>query len=234
VPRWFTVGVAVHEETAVNAEWGDRLGPEVLTAIRDKKLLPVVELDRGFIHPTHPGQVMVSYFQAGRICDFIAKEWGEAKLLEMLHAFGKGQDTATVVRDQLKLEPAGFDKRFLAAVEAETARQVKGFDEWRKRLKGVAEMAKKKDHEGVIREGSAIREMYPDYVEAGSVYEFLGEAYLAQKGRQVRHLDPRGLRQDGRPQSGDTQTAGKTPGRERAQAGRRGGARASQLYLSHG
>ena len=27
VPRWFTEGLAVHEETAVNKEWGDRLDP---------------------------------------------------------------------------------------------------------------------------------------------------------------------------------------------------------------
>jgi len=27
VPRWFTEGLAVHEETAVSPEWGDRLAP---------------------------------------------------------------------------------------------------------------------------------------------------------------------------------------------------------------
>jgi tetratricopeptide (TPR) repeat protein len=181
VPRWFTEGVAVHEETAANAEWGDRLGPDVLSAIREKKLLPVAELDRGFIHPTNPGQVLVSYFQAGRICDFIAKEWGEDKLLDMLHAFGKGQDTATVVRQQLKIDAAEFDKRFLAVVEAETQRQVDGFEAWRKGLKGLAEMEKKKDFDGIIREGVVIRDLYPDYVEAGSVYETLAAAYTAKK-----------------------------------------------------
>ena len=51
VPRWFTEGIAVHEETAVSPEWGDRLAPDVIMAIKDKKLLPVAELDRGFVHP---------------------------------------------------------------------------------------------------------------------------------------------------------------------------------------
>ena len=36
----------------------------VIDAIKDKKLLPIAELDRGFIHPTAPAQVIVSYFQA--------------------------------------------------------------------------------------------------------------------------------------------------------------------------
>ena len=66
MPRWFTEGLAVHEETAVSPDWGDRLSPDVIAAIKDKKLLPVAELDRGFIHPTYPAQVIVSYFQAGR------------------------------------------------------------------------------------------------------------------------------------------------------------------------
>jgi tetratricopeptide (TPR) repeat protein len=184
VPRWFTEGMAVHEETAVSSEWGDRLGPDVLAAIRDKTLLPVTELDRGFIHPKAPAQVIVSYFQAGRICDFISKEYGEPKLLDMLHAFGRGEDTATVFRGQLKIEPAEFDKRFIAAVEAETRKEVDSFKEWSKRLRGVRDMAKQKDYDGVIREGAAIRDLYPDYVEDGSVYEFLAEAYLEKKDRK--------------------------------------------------
>ncbi len=51
VPRWFTEGLAVHEETQASPEWGDRLTPVMLLAVKDKKLLPVDELDRGFIHP---------------------------------------------------------------------------------------------------------------------------------------------------------------------------------------
>ena len=57
-------------------------------AIKDKKLLPVAELDRGFVHPK-PEQVVVSYFQAGRICDYITDKWGWDTLLAMLHDFGQ-------------------------------------------------------------------------------------------------------------------------------------------------
>ena len=65
VPRWFTEGMAVHEETADVARLGDRLDPTVIGAINAKKLLPIAQLDRGFIRPTYPNQVIVSYFQAG-------------------------------------------------------------------------------------------------------------------------------------------------------------------------
>ena len=66
VPRWFTEGLAVHEETQVSPEWGDHMSPDILVAIRDKKLLPVAKLDRGFIFPEYPAQVVVSYFEAGQ------------------------------------------------------------------------------------------------------------------------------------------------------------------------
>src|ERR1041385_7607484 len=60
VPRWFTEGMAVHEETAASPEWGDRLDPMVLRAIKDKKLLPIAELERRFVRQSHPGEVAVS------------------------------------------------------------------------------------------------------------------------------------------------------------------------------
>jgi tetratricopeptide (TPR) repeat protein len=180
VPRWFTEGMAVHEETAASPEWGDRLGPEVIAAIKEKKLLPVAQLDRGFVRQAYPGQVVVSYFQAGRICDYINREWGYAKLLAMMHDFARGTPTPEVIEKQLGIKPEEFDKRFLAALEVETRKSVEGFDDWRKRIKEVAEFARAKRHDDVIREGTAIRDLYPEYVEAGSVYEFLAEAYEAK------------------------------------------------------
>ena len=102
VPRWFTEGMAVHEETAASPDWGDRLDPAGDQAIKDKKLLPVAELDRGFIRPSYPTQVVVSYFQAGRICDYINEKWGYDKLLEMMYAFAESKPTPEVVRDEAR------------------------------------------------------------------------------------------------------------------------------------
>ncbi len=180
VPRWFTEGLAVHEETAVSPEWGDRLDPHVIMAIKDKKLLPVAELDRGFIRPTYPTQVVVSYFQAGRICDYINKEWGWPKLLAMIHDFGEGATTTEVIQKELDMKPEDFDKHFLAALTAETQKTVDGFDDWRKQLKKVSEEYKARDYEEMIRDASGIRDTYPDFVEQGNVYQILADGYLAK------------------------------------------------------
>src|SRR5579862_9053641 len=152
VPRWFTEGLAVHEETAVSPEWGDRLDPHVIAALRDKKLLPVAELDRGFVRPTYPAQVVVSYFQAGRICDYIAGKWGWPKLLAMIHDFAGGASTADVIEKELGLKPADFDKEFLAALTAETQKTVDGFEDWRKGLQKVAAEYKAHDYEQMIKD----------------------------------------------------------------------------------
>ena len=165
VPRWFTEGLAVHEETAVNPEWGDRISPMVLKAIKDKKLLPVTELDRGFVHPTDAAQVIVSYFQGGRICDYINEKWGWDTLLAMLHDFGAGEETAAVIRKELKIEPEEFDKQFIASVETGG-------------MKLISEFAKTKAYDAIIKEGEKIQDWYPDYVEDNNLYEILAKAYL--------------------------------------------------------
>ena len=178
VPRWFTEGLAVHEETAVNREWGDRISPMVLKAIKDKKLLPVTELDRGFVHPTEAAQVIVSYFQGGRICDYINEKWGWDTLLGMLHDFGAGEETAAVIRKELKIEPGEFDKRFFAFVEADTKKQVDHFEQYSGGMKLISELAKSKAYDAIIKEGEKIQDWYPDYVEDNNLYEILAKAYL--------------------------------------------------------
>jgi tetratricopeptide (TPR) repeat protein len=188
VPRWFTEGVAVHEETAVSPEWGDRMIPDVLMAIKNKQLLPISDLDRGFIHPRAPAQVLVSYYQAGRICDFITDKWGWDTILAMLKDFANDVDTPTVIRKELKMEPAEFDKQFTAMIEAETKKSVDNFAQWTDDVKTIAAAAKASDYDTVIKLGTRARDLFPDYVEAGSVYEFLAKAYLA-KGNKPAAID---------------------------------------------
>jgi tetratricopeptide (TPR) repeat protein len=183
VPRWFTEGMAVHEETAVSPDWGDRLDPEAIRAIAEKKLLPIAKLDRGFIRPSYPSQVVVSYFQAGRICDYIAGKWGYDKLLEMMHSFGQSKSTPQVIEQHLGTKPEEFDKLFLAWLEERTSKQVTGFASWRSKMKTLAAAAAEKKHEEVIRDGETLIEVYPDFVENGSAYELLASAHIEKNDK---------------------------------------------------
>jgi tetratricopeptide (TPR) repeat protein len=131
--------------------------------------------------------VIVSYFQAGKICNFINEKWGYDKLLAMISDFAKLQPTAQVIEAEFKMKPEEFDKQFLAWLDTRTKTTVDGFDEWKKRLRGISDSAKAKNWDEVIKEGTAIRDLYTDYVEAGSVYEFLAEAYTA-KGDKAKAM----------------------------------------------
>jgi hypothetical protein len=155
VPRWFTEGMAVHEETAASPDWGDRLDPGVIQALKGNKLLPVADLDRGFIRPSYPSQVIVSYFQAGRICDYIKEKWGYDKLLEMMYAFAESKPTPEVIETKLGMKPEEFDKQFLAWLGKQVKPTVDGYDEWRTKMKSLAAASRSKEYDEVINQGKA-------------------------------------------------------------------------------
>lgn len=180
VPRWFTEGLAVHEEGERSPEWRNRVTPEVLVAIRDKKLLPVAKLDRGFVSPEYPTQVVVSYFQAGSICDFIKQKWGEERLLDMAHSFGKLQTTPQVVQQDLGIAPEELDKQYLAWIDHQYGTEAAHFNDWRERLKALVVASQQKQYDTVLQQGPAVLAMYPEYVDDANVYELIAAADKAR------------------------------------------------------
>jgi tetratricopeptide (TPR) repeat protein len=180
VPRWFTEGLAVHEEGEHSPEWRMNPTPEVLIAIREKKLLPVATLDRGFVYPEYPSQVIVSYFQAGSMCDFVQTKWGEEKLLEMVHSYAQLQTTPQVVVKDLGLAPEEFDKQYLAWLEKRYGAEAAHFDEWRAKLKALVAAGERKQYDTVLEQGPAVVAMYPEYVGDANAYELMADADKAK------------------------------------------------------
>jgi tetratricopeptide (TPR) repeat protein len=176
VPRWFTEGLAVHEEGERSPEWRDQPTPEVLAAIRDKKLLPVAKLDRGFVYPEYPTQVLVSYFQAGTICDFVKEKWGDEKLLAMVHSYAELKTTSQVIEQDLGVDAGEFDKQYLAWIDHKYGAEAAHFDTWRKKLKALFEAARQKQFNTVMQQGPAVVAMYPQYVGDASAYEVIADA----------------------------------------------------------
>ena len=175
VPRWFTEGLAVHEEGHHQLEWADRVTPDVLLAIRDKKLLPVLKLDRGFVFPEYPQQVIVSYFQAGSMCDYIGEKYGEEKLLDMVHAYAAQKSTATAVQDVLGIAPEVFDTQYLAWIDKKYGSEAAHFDEWRGKLKALAAASQAKQTDAVLAQASAVIALYPEYTGEASAYTMLAD-----------------------------------------------------------
>jgi Flp pilus assembly protein TadD len=180
VPRWFTEGLAVHEEGQRSPEWSNRATPDVLIAIRDKKLLPVANLDHGFVYPEYPSQVIVSYFQAGTICDFIATKWSEDKLLDMVHSFAHLQTTAQAIQQNLGMSTDEFDRQYLAWIDRKYGAEAAHFDEWKDKLKALVGAAEQKQYDTVLQQGPSVIAMYPEYVDDANAYELVAEADKAR------------------------------------------------------
>jgi len=183
VPRWFTEGLAVHEEGAASKDWGDRLTPDIVAALEKKQLLPVLELDRGFVRPKFPMQMMVSYYEAGKICDFVSQKWGDDALLGMIHSYADRKTTEEAIQINLHESAASLDKQFMDWIGAQTAETVKHFPDWKKGMKSMNESLEAGKFDDVIREGVAVRDDYPDYTGNDSAYEALAAAYK-EKGNQ--------------------------------------------------
>lgn len=118
VPRWFSEGISVMEEHRAMAGWGDRLDLQTLKFIQQEKLLPIRELNGGFLRPQFPGQVSLSYFQAGKACQFIQARFGFPRILSMLESFAQKASLEDTLRQVLDLSPEDFDRQFKAYLES--------------------------------------------------------------------------------------------------------------------
>ena len=177
IPRWFSEGISMYEEWMADPRWGESVNPEYIEAVRTDKLLPVVELDRGFIRPRYAGQVVVSYLQAGFICRFIAARWGFSKLVELLRGFAEDRSTAANIQSVLGLDPEDFDKRFDAFMRETLGPALDGLPRWRRNLKAALEAAREGTWEAVIEPAGKALEDYPQFVGAGNSYVLLATAH---------------------------------------------------------
>src|SRR5690606_35794157 len=131
VPRWFSEGVSVYEEWSTGPLPGRHLPIVFVQAMAEDRLLPVAELDRGFIRPTYAAQIVVSYMQAGLICEFIASRWGQDGLRAMLERFAEGAETAAAISDALGIDADAFDDAFADYLEQELGQVAANLEAWR-------------------------------------------------------------------------------------------------------
>lgn len=117
VPRWLTEGLSMMEERQAREGWGDFLGPSFVQAFASDRLLPLAELNAGFVRPEFPGQLELSYFQAGWVCEFLASRYGFEKIRAMLVAFGEGLNEKEVFETVLGKSVEEVDREFRAEME---------------------------------------------------------------------------------------------------------------------
>ena len=177
VPRWFSEGVSVFEEWRSGPNQGVRIPMSVYNAMKDDKFLPIAELDEGFIRPTYEEQVIVSYMQAGLVCQFIDEAFGTEKLRGMLQGFKDGMLTGEAVEAVLGLSPSAFDAEFEQFVDREHGEFLAGLEEWHHTQMAIGQLVAEGQWEDIIGLAENLVAMLPQYVEPDSPYLALARAH---------------------------------------------------------
>ena len=114
VPRWFTEGLSVFEEGHGRRRWTRHYPDEFVEAVHHGQLLGMEKIQGGFTKPRFPGQILLSYYQGGVICQYISDRYGFDKIVAMLDGYRRGLDTTQVFQAVLGKPLKEFDEEFLA------------------------------------------------------------------------------------------------------------------------
>ena len=190
VPRWYSEGISMYEEWQARPGWGERVSTDFLAAMKEDKLLPIAELDKGFVRPRYRSQVAVSYFQAGLVCQLIADQWGFPKLVQLLEGFSEQITTAENIEAVLGVTAEEFDKRFEDYLQGEFGELIRRLPDFRKAMKKALAAAKAKNWDGVLEPATDALDIFPDFVQPANPYVVLATAHdeLGDKVAAAKYL----------------------------------------------
>jgi tetratricopeptide (TPR) repeat protein len=177
VPRWFSEGLSTYEEWNSGPANHYQIPHYVFEAMSEDLFLPVRDLDSGFLRPSYENQVIVSYNQAGLVCDFIGSKWGPEIFSEMLLAFKNRATTDEVFDQVLEINSFAFDRQFRDYVDGLFGDISSRYKEWAALNNNLSVYAASEDWPKVIETANQSLIMYADYTESDSVYEPLARAY---------------------------------------------------------
>jgi tetratricopeptide (TPR) repeat protein len=126
VPRWLTEGISVYEERRARPGWGDDLSLEFLLAYQAGRLLPLRDLNNGFVRPTSPDQVSLSYYQASLVVEHLETHYDIAGLRGLLSAYAAGSSTDKAFETAFGQTLDQLDAEFQAALKVKLAKPLAG------------------------------------------------------------------------------------------------------------
>lgn len=179
LPRWMSEGLSVYEEWNTGPLQERRLSFDVLSAIRDETLLPIKNLDLGFVRPQYEGQVQVSYAQAGLLCDFIASRFGHNALKSMVQSFAKNEPLESALQNAVGLDSLGLDAAFLEFLDTRYGNLATSLDDFVLVTREAQGAIENEDWTTAAVLGEDLIQRYPENTGVGSGYDVLDAAYIA-------------------------------------------------------
>ena len=201
VPRWFSEGLAVHEQRKARQGWGHQVTIPFLRALADGNLKKVSELNDGFMRPDYPQQVIFSYYQSSLVFEVIEDRYGFAAIREMLEGYKRGETTAELFASLLSIDPEDFDQEFEEYLQDRFRTPLSGLEEIGEAPLSGSDITALEDwanlHPGDfiarLRLGAALvgeerytdaqphleaaRKIFPNYGGPDSPYWYLAQAY---------------------------------------------------------
>jgi len=214
VARWFSEGISVFEEWRFGPAMRTSLPLNFLEAWQDGRLLPVADLDEGFIRPTYEGQVMVSYVQSGLICQLISEQY-PGGLSRMLKVYRDGGDSQAAIRRGLAVEPAQLDESLRHYLQQHWGAVGAGLEAFAELQDAAQAALQEEDWAQSLEQARLAVQLYPGYVEPGSPYvtAVRAAAELGDSEQQLR-LSRAYFAAGGRHPAVLSELAGKTTGEE--------------------
>ena len=199
VPRWFSEGLSVYEEQQAREGWGNDVTVDFLKAYNSGLMLPVSELNDGFVRPRYPQQIVHSYYQASLVFDFMEARWGFDVIRAMLARYAHGDTTAQAVQTVLGISMETLDsefdgyfrKRFATPLAALPRRSVSNVQmeqiyamlaeqfpkDYQVQMNAAAAAWNKGDKRAAEQYLLRARELFPEYAGGDSAYWYLAEIY---------------------------------------------------------
>ncbi|MEC9014952.1 MAG: tetratricopeptide repeat protein, partial [Gemmatimonadota bacterium] len=202
VPRWFSEGLAVHEQRKARQGWGHQVTIPFLRALAEGNLKKVSELNDGFMRPDYPQQVIFSYYQSSLVFQVIEDRYGFSAIRQMLEGYRRGETTAELFESILGIDLEDFDKEFEEFLQDRFRSPLSGLEEMGEAPLSGSDITALEDYAnlhpgdfiGRLRLGASLvgeerytdaqphleaaREIFPDYGGPDSPYWYLAQAHM--------------------------------------------------------
>lgn len=203
IPRWLAEGIAVYEARIARPEWDIDMEAEFAAAVSKDELLKVSDLNSGFTRPKSAGQVIMSYYQASIVVEYIVDTYGFEAIRRMLTLYNEDRTTDEIIETVFEVPFDAFDEAFAAFAESRTEalREVLKFMPAHNEKLTLADLeAAAEDNpesfyahlilgrllhaQGNYEEAAAAlttaKELFPQYVNSENPYQLLADIYSKQ------------------------------------------------------
>jgi hypothetical protein len=106
-PVWLNEGIAEYQEAKLRPASLNRLR----AAVRNDRLVPLVNLDAGFKSPDSE-MAALAYQQSYSIVHFLAKKYGFFRIRRTLEQLGKGENFEDALKQEFRLSVSQLEKRW--------------------------------------------------------------------------------------------------------------------------